>query len=116
MRPSPSTLTSPRPFVHRDAMFEGRTGGRDAVSPLREHPRQKTKQNSRVLLGGGAAGAAAPVAAAQFRGAAGDEGPFSMPVMCDFAHAANHHRFYPVTTREGIPASMTTRMIKKKHS
>lgn len=36
----------------------------------------KKKQNSQVSLGGGAAGAAAPVAAARFRGAAGDEGPF----------------------------------------
>lgn len=33
--------------------------------------------------------------------------------MCDFARAANHHRLHPVTTREGIPASMTTRMEKK---
>lgn len=41
-------------------------------------------------------------------------GPLRKPVMCDFARAANHHRLYPVTTREGIPASMTTRMKKKK--
>lgn len=41
-------------------------------------------------------------------------GPLRKPVMCDFARAANHHRLHPVTTREGIPASMTTRMEKKK--